>query len=77
MSDAEDRVLGFTETGHSIQPLEDQQMRDIGDRIAADFAVRFQAGDSRLIKCRKTEKSAIEFLLVRFVDKIDNAIMFI
>ena len=72
MSDTRGLVLGFTEAGHSIQPLRDQ-MRDIGDRIASDIAVRFQAGDSRLLKCRKSERSSVEFLLVRFVDNTDNA----
>ena len=72
MSDTRGLVLGFTEAGPSIQPLRDQ-MRDIGDTIASDIAVRFQAGDSRLLKCRKSEKSSVEFLLVRFVDKTDNA----
>ena len=65
MSDAGDLVLGFTDAGHRIQPIEDQ-MRDIGDSIASDIAVRFHTGDSRLLKCRKTEKSSIEFILVRF-----------
>ena len=72
VSDTRGLVLGFTEAGPSIQPLRDQ-MEDIGDTIASDIAVRFQAGDSRLLKCRKSEKSSVEFLLVRFVDKTDNA----
>ena len=76
VSDARGLVLGFTEAGHRIQSIRDQ-MRDIGDIIASDIAVRFQAGDSRLLKCRKSEKSSVEFLLVRFVDKIDNAIIHI
>ena len=67
VSDAGDLVLGFTDAGHRIQPIEDQ-MRDIGDSIASDIAVRFRDGDSRLLKCRKTEKSSIEFILVRFDD---------
>ena len=68
VSGADDLVLGFTDAGQRVQPIRDQ-VRDIGDSIASDIAVRFQAGDSRLLKCRKTEKSAIEFLLVRYVDK--------
>ena len=68
VSGADDLVLGFTDAGERVHPIRDQ-VRDIGDSIASDIAVRFQAGDSRLLKCRKTEKSAIEFLLVRNVNK--------
>ena len=56
-------LLGFFAHNLKLEPIKDQ-MSIIGDIIAADFAKRYSDGDKRILKCKRTETLAVEFILV-------------
>ena len=56
-------LLGFTLRG-KLRPARNVT-EQFGRFIAADFARRRRAGEKRLLKCKKSENSALQFILVK------------
>ena len=56
-------LLGFTLRG-KLRPVQNLT-QEFGPFIAADFARRRKAGEKRLLKCKKSENSALQFILVK------------
>ena len=56
-------LIGFYAKKQTLQPLDDE-MDIVALAISEDFAQRYSKGERRLFKCKQTEISAIEFLLV-------------
>ena len=54
-------LVGFTNAQHQLDPVD---METVGNLIARDLASKYQSGEKRLIKCRRTENNALDFLLV-------------
>ena len=55
-------LLGFSNRAKLI-PIKND-LEDIGNSIAEDLAKRFIAGQKRILKCRKSENSALNFIMV-------------
>ena len=66
VSDTDNLFLGFVTRGQQLEPAQ-HSLDTAGRTIAADYAARFRAGERRLIKCRKYENSALDFILVSAV----------
>ena len=54
-------MVGFSNSQHQLDPVD---IVSFGNLIAKDFASKYQSGEKRLIKCRRTENVALEFILV-------------
>ena len=55
-------LLGFSNKAKLV-PIKND-LEDIGHSIAEDLAKRFIAGQKRILKCRKSENSALNFIMV-------------
>ena len=62
VTNTDQSLLGFSYRG-KLRPIQNYTT-EIGSFIAADFANRFSAGEKRLLKCKKSEHSALTFILV-------------
>ena len=63
VTDTDNLFLGFVGGGQQLEAVQ-HSLAAVGRTIAADYAARFRAGERRLIKCRKYENSALDFILV-------------
>ena len=63
VTDVNKLLIGFIDIEHRLEPIKNQ-MSTIGELIASDLAIRFDNGERRLIKCKNTEKTALEFMMV-------------
>ena len=62
VTDNNQALLGFTLRG-KLRPVQNFTA-EFAPFIAADFARRRMAGEKRLLKCKKSENSALQFILV-------------
>ena len=63
VTDVNKLLIGFIDIEQRLQPIKNQ-MSTIGELIASDLAIRFENGERRLLKCKISEKTALEFMMV-------------
>ena len=64
VTNTDQALLGFTLRG-KLRGLQPNFTSEFAPFIAADFAKRRMSGEKRLFKCKKSETSALQFILVK------------